>query len=412
MGSPLAVVAVALVAAAAPPPPHVSGARDTTSTRPVFTFSAPKAVSYRCAFDSVFLQRCGRRYSQKLEPGAHVLRVRAVLRGGKLSRIAVVRVLVRLSVPELQLGPAISVGVGAGVPAVGGGAVWVPVSSDGTLVRVNPESGSVATRVPVGQASSAPGDLDSAVFAGGAVWAASDAGGTVARVDPATSAVTERFTTASRPGGLAEGGGFVWAFHFRQSTVTRIDAVTNAVRTFEVAELSGTGITYGDGSVWLLSDGPARVFRLDPATGAVQQTIPLRIPFPPRRAVVETWWLAYGDGTVWASLPNNAGAARIAAASGGVSYVGVPFGDPFGVAVGGGSVWVATNRAVWKLDEATGDPQAAAQIPPAAGFGFVSIAYGDGGAWLTTYNPGTLQRVSANPQKGSGARRDLQEPEL
>jgi streptogramin lyase len=402
VGSLLAVVAVTLVAAAAPPPPHVSGARETTSTRPVFTFSAPKAVSYRCAFDSVLLHRCGRRYSETLEPGAHVLRVRAVLRGGKSTRIAVVRVLVRLSVPELQLGQAISVGLGAGVPAVGGGGVWVPVSSDGTLVRVDPGSGSVTTRVPVGPASSAPGDLDSAVFAGGAVWAASDAGGTVARVDPATNAVTARFTTASRPGGLAEGGGFVWAFHFRQATVTRIDVVTNAVRTFEVAGLSGTGIAYGDGSVWLLSDGPAQVFRLDPETGTVQRAIPLTIPFPPRRAVVQTWWLAHGDGAVWATLANNGGAARVAAASGGVSYVALPFGDPFGVAVGGGSAWVAANRVIWRLNEATGDPQAAALIPLAGGFGFVSIVYADGRAWLTTYDPGTLRRVSENPQKAFG----------
>ena len=104
MGAALAVLAVALVAAASPAAPRVAGPRDTTETRPVFTFSAPKAVSYRCAFDSVLLHRCGRRYSQTLEPGTHVLRVRAVLRRGKLTRLAAVRVLVRLPVPELPLG--------------------------------------------------------------------------------------------------------------------------------------------------------------------------------------------------------------------------------------------------------------------------------------------------------------------
>ena len=298
--------------------------------------------------------------------------------------------LVRLAVPELALGAPVQVGLGAGVPAVAAGAVWVPVSSDGTLVRVDPASGAVTGRVAVGAASPSPGDLDSAVLAGGSVWAASDAGGTIARVDPATSAVTTRLTTAPRPGGLAEGGGYVWAFHFHQSAVTHIDAATNGVKAFDVPGLSGTGVAYGGSSVWLLSDQPARIFRLDPDTGAVQQTIPLTIPFPQRRAVVETWWLAYGEGAAWATLANNRGLARVDGATG---YFAVPFGDPFGVAVGGGSVWVAANRAVWKLDAATGAPQAAALIPPAAGFGFVSIAYGVGAAWLTTYNPGTLRRV-------------------
>jgi streptogramin lyase len=390
MGAALALVAVALVAAGSPPAPRVSGPRDTAETRPAFTFSAPKAVSYRCAFDSVLLHRCPRRYSQALEPGTHVLRVRAVLRGGKTSPVATVRVVVRLGVPELPLGVPVVVGLGAGVPAIGAGAVWVPVTTAGTLARVDPASGAVTARVAVGTASSSPGDLDSAVFAGGSVWAASDAGGTIARVDPATNAVTARFTTAPRPGGLAEGGGYVWAFHFHQPAVTRIDAATDTVRTFDVPGLSGTGIAYGGSSVWLLSDQPARIVRLDPETGAVQQTIPLTIPFPQRRAVVETWWLAYGEGAAWATLPNNRGLVR---QDGATAYVAVPFGDPFGVAVGGGSIWVATNRAVWKLDAATGTPQAAALIPPAAGFGFVSIAYADGAAWLTTYNPGTLRRV-------------------
>ena len=390
MGAALAVLAVALVAAASPAAPRVAGPRDTTETRPVFTFSAPKAVSYRCAFDSVLLHRCGRRYSQTLEPGTHVLRVRAVLRRGKLTRLAAVRVLVRLPVPELPLGAPVQVGLGAGVPAVGGGAVWVPVSTDGTLARVDPASGAVTARVAVGTASSNPGDLDSAVFAGGAVWAASDAGGTIARVDPATNTVIARVTTAPRPGGLADGGGYVWAFHFHQSAVTRIDVGTNAVKAFDVPGLSGTGIAYGGSSVWLLSDQPARIFRLDPETGAVQQTIALTIPFPQRRSVVETWWLAYGEGAAWGTFANNRGLARV---DGAIAYFAVPFGDPFGVAVGGGSVWVAANRAVWKLDAATGAPQAAALIPPAAGFGFVSIAYADGAAWLTTYNPGTLRRV-------------------
>jgi streptogramin lyase len=237
------------------------------------------------------------------------------------------------------------------------------------------------------------GDVDSAVYEGGSVWAASDAGGTIARIEPATNAVTARFTTAPRPGGLAAGGGFVWAFHFLRPTVTRIDVATNAIRTFDVAGLSATGITYADGSAWLLSERPARVFRLDPATGAVQRTIAFDIPFPARRSVVETWWLDHGEGAVWATLANNRGLARVDVVTGTVRYVPIAYGEPFGVAVGGGSAWAASDRAVWKLDAATGEAQAASLIPRGGGPGFVSIHYADGTAWLTTYERGTLVRV-------------------
>ena len=359
----------------------------------MYTFRSPRAVSYRCAFDLVVLHRCGRRYSLKLEPGTHVLRVRAVTRAGKLSKLAVVRVLVRLPVPSLRLGAQIAIGPGAGVPAVGGGAVWVPSTSNGMLARVDPVSGAVSARVRVGSASSTAGDLDSAVFEGGAVWVASDAGATIARVDPATNAVTARLTTASRPGGLATGGGFVWAFHFLQSTVTRVDPAGNAVRTFDVPGLVGTGIAYEGGSLWLASVQPARIFRLDPDTGAVRQVINLQIPFPPRRATVETWWLSAGEGTVWTTLANNRGVARIDALTGSVRYIPIPFGDPFGVAVGGGHAWVATDRAVWKLDATTGVPRAASLTPRAGGFGLVSITYADGVAWLSSYDRGRLVRV-------------------
>jgi streptogramin lyase len=381
-------------AATQAPPPRVFGPRDTTSLRPVYSFAARGAIAFRCAFDSRFLHPCPRRYSEALEPGAHVLRVRAVLRGGTLTRLGLVRVRVRLPVPELRLGAPIQVGNGAGVPAAGAGAIWVPVTGDGTVARVDPASQAVTGRVRVAATAGGPGDLDSAVFAGGALWIASDAAGTIARVDPATNAVTATIPTAPRPAGLAEGAGFVWAFHFRRPTVTRIDAATGAVRAFEVEGLTGTGIAYGDGSVWVLSERPARVFRLDPATGAVRATIALETPFPVRRAFVETWWLSYGDGALWAALANSGGVARVDVATGALRAVRIGFGDPFGVAVGGGAVWVATDRAVWKLDAATGQAQAASPLPRAGGFGFVSVVYAEGAAWLTMFDRGTLVRVT------------------
>lgn len=396
----VAVTLAAALSLLAPRPaaPVVTGTRDTTLERPTYTFKARGATGFRCAFDSTVLHRCAARYSERLEPGVHTLRVRSVGRGGALSRVVAAGVRVRLPVPELVLGPAVSVGAGAGIPAPHANGVWVPVTTDGTLAHVDVRDGTVVSRTTVGVPSGSEGALDSAIADGRSstvreIWSASDSGGRIARVDPRSGAVVARVDVAPRPGGLATTGQAVWAFHFLQGTVTRIDLATAAVTRLEVPGARATGIAWGEGSLWLLTTQPSRVLELDPTTGALKRTIELRPPFPQRRSLIETWQLAFADGAAWATLPNNGGVARIDAATGQARYIRIPYGDPFTVAVGAGSAWVATQRAVLQLDEKTGSLQAAALVPAAKRTGFASIAYGFGAAWLTNYDLGTLTQV-------------------
>jgi virginiamycin B lyase len=390
-----ALVGLGAAIPARPAAPTVSGPRETTASRPVYTFRARGAVGFRCAFDGVRLHRCAARYSERLAPGRHVLRVRSVGRSGALSRVIAVMVHVLEPVPALTVAPAIEVGTGVGVPAAAGGAVWVPATTEGALVRV--AGGAVVGRTPVGPVPPGPGFLDSAVATDGAVWAASDAGARIVRVDPSSGAATAQLSVPDRPGGLAAGGGAVWAFHFLHGTVTRIDPATAAASRLAVGNARATGIAFGAGALWLLSTAPAQLLELDPATGAARRTIPLQPPFGPRRAFIDSWSLAFGEGALWAALPNHDAIARVDAASGETLYVQLRQGRPFGVATGGGSAWVATDRGVVRLDGATGAVAAASALPPADRSGFVSLAYGDGAAWLTNYDRGTLVRVTASP---------------
>src|SRR5438874_5853505 len=98
MARPVAwMVVLALGAAgsgAASPAVRVSGPRATGLARPMYEFSFPGASGFRCAFDSRRLHLCARRYSERLRPGIHYLRVRARLSGGTLSRTTLVRVIV------------------------------------------------------------------------------------------------------------------------------------------------------------------------------------------------------------------------------------------------------------------------------------------------------------------------------
>ena len=86
--------------------------------------------------------------------------------------------------------------------------------------------------------------------------------------------------------------------------------------------------------------------------------------------------------------------ARLDLATHALRYVSTPYGRPFGVAVGGVAAWVATDHGVLRLDGSTGSPTGVALLPAASRSGFASIAFGDGAAWFTNYDRGTLTRVS------------------
>jgi streptogramin lyase len=396
LGVLAALVASVATAAASPAIglPKVSGPRTTTSEQPQYRFRAAHAVSFRCAFDSKRLHACRARFSQRLFPGKHTLRVRSVGRHGTLSRTVVVKV-VDVAYPRLTTATPIQVGAGAGVPAADGGSVWVPRTETGNLERVDPAAGSITSTTHVGTTSPAGGGyLDSAAVAGGSIWSASDAGGTIARIDAASGAQTATIQAGARPGGLAVGGGAVWAFGFQGSDVTRIDAATGTAQTLHVAGASGAGIAYGDGALWVLSLDPARILEVDPATGAVRAAFPLEPPFPATYSLIQAWWLAFGDGAVWATLPNYGAVARLDTTTHALRYVRTRYGRPFGVVVGGGSTWVATDHGVLRLDSSTGSPTGVALLPAASRSGFASIAFGDGAVWFTNYDRGTLTRVS------------------
>jgi hypothetical protein len=211
---------VGLGAAGGVPAPKVVGPRTTTSDHPVYRFSAPGAIGFRCSFDSRTLHRCPARYSEGLAVGAHVLRVRAVGRHGRFSRIVSVKIVVRTprTPPTLVASRPMVVGRQPGVPAVAAGSVWVPSTADGTVVRIDPATRAVVTTIAAVAPAPAPpscepfvacGYLNAALGSGADVWVSCDSCGEIVRIDAATNRVAARIAVPPRPGGLAVGGGFI-----------------------------------------------------------------------------------------------------------------------------------------------------------------------------------------------------------
>jgi streptogramin lyase len=404
----LLAVSIGVGAAGAVPAPKVSGPRTTTSDHPVYRFSAAGAIGFRCAFDSTALHRCGARYSEGLAVGAHVLRVRAVARGGRLSRIVSVRIVVRAprTPPALRAGRPILVAPQPGGPAVAAGSIWVPGTQDGTIARIDPTTGAVTATIAAVPATTAGltcepvvacAYLNTALGSGTDVWVSCDSCGQLARIDAATGRVVARIAVSPRPGGLAVGGGFVWAFHTLDAAVSRIDPSTGAVSTFAVPGVEGAGIAFSRGSVWLLSSArPASVLRLDPQTLAVQARIPLN-PSGLQHPLEEAWGLVGDDSRLWAANPNYNTVTEIDPARNAVKrrvrgISASSMDQPFTIALAGRDVWVATRSGVVRIDERTGAISGTIELPH-AGSGFIGVAYGFGAAWVTHYDRATLTEI-------------------
>ena len=75
--------------------------------------------------------------------------------------------------------------------AAGAGSLWAANTLDGTVSRIDPDSGH-AVAIPVG------GEPSALAFGAGSLWVADGSGSTVAQVDPGANQVSSRWTPATR----------------------------------------------------------------------------------------------------------------------------------------------------------------------------------------------------------------------
>ena len=102
--------------------------------------------------------------------------------------------------------------------AVGFGSVWVGLAGSNTVVRVNPQTGSV-TSIIVGNG---PGSL---TVSTDAVWVVNTLGDTVSRINPDTNLVVDTIEVGKGPSGIAIAQGTVWVANEADGTLSRIDPI-------------------------------------------------------------------------------------------------------------------------------------------------------------------------------------------
>jgi streptogramin lyase len=200
----------------------------------------------------------------------------------------------------------------------------------------------------------------------GVVWVTEYEAGNLVRIDPGASRITASIHVALHASHLVIHGGFAWVIDDQASALISVDTRSNQVRSFPLRprpQDRPVAVAAGEGSVWVVlantyeyaldrrNNLPTSLVRIDPASGEVLDTI---------------------------SLP---GAAA-------------------GVAVGGGSVWVASRLdppVVYRIDPKT--KRVAATIDaghPASG----AIIYEEPYLWAASQD-GYLTRIDSRTNRAT-----------
>ena len=255
------------------------------------------------------------------------------------------------------------------------------------VARLHPETGDVVGELPVLARTRVGTGYGPLVLDGRAVWLRNDLDGTVSRVDLDSGLLTHTVPVGAGLGDLTVAGGDVWAANPGGNSVTRIDGQTGAVVATIAVGLAPQGITSADGDVWVgnhRGEPTGSVWRIDVDTNEVVA----RIPVGARQFREGPSWLAAGAGSVWVGVPNLSAVVRIEPRTGKVTAtIPVPDGGVCGrLSVDDDAVWVASglcgDGALTRIDPATN--RVVARITSPRWNSVFAQTTGFGSVWLAT----------------------------
>jgi YVTN family beta-propeller protein len=245
--------------------------------------------------------------------------------------------------------------------AFGEGALWVANLESGTISRIDPGS---REEVATFNAGARP----RGVAAGeGAVWVTNGFENKLTIFDPAREVVDERISLPG-PRDVAVGFGAVWVANVTDATVVRIDSDT---RDEDVIG-KGTAVALGPDAVWIANGKTLR--RFDPDTRKpVGRSVTLRS--------LATHLAVDDKGIVWVTHQGDDAVSRVDPA-GGASQIEDVGDAPTDIAVGEGSVWVASSlgRALVRI----GATSRRVEQTVALGSAPQAVVVADGYVWVAT----------------------------
>ncbi len=205
--------------------------------------------------------------------------------------------------------------------AAAGGSVWSGALQGGDVVRIDPSTGTVTKRIPVGfrifNLASAPG----------AVWAVDNTLGTVTRIDASTGKITARVKVGTAPYDVEWGFGSAWVSNTLDGTVSRITG-TKVVKSIRVG-LEPNGLSAIGPYLWVTLHTGNKLVRVDPRTNRVTGSVQL----------TGADWVTGYKGSLYVSQESNV-VTRIDAKTLKVTGRVAVARNPLGSSIAGGKLWV------------------------------------------------------------------------
>jgi DNA-binding SARP family transcriptional activator/ABC-type branched-subunit amino acid transport system substrate-binding protein/streptogramin lyase len=222
-------------------------------------------------------------------------------------------------------------------------------------------------------------------------------------LDPDSGEVASRIPLGTSPSRVAVGNGATWVLDADDRTISRVDAETREVRTFSTSA-TPTDVAVSDDALWITNAPvdpktsavkdwlPASISRLDPESGQVINTIKLR-PAPGGHVPnafpgVSVQHIAVSPGGVWV-INRDLSVSRIDPATA-REVAHVDDVEAINVAAGDGQVWVTEEQGLVEIDPGTN--KVARRIPMDTGF-LPSLAVGGGAVWAADPENGKVWRI-------------------
>ena len=247
-----------------------------------------------------------------------------------------------------------------------------------SLVKIDARTNKIVDVISVGQQ---PGPL---AIVGPYLFASSAKDNTLSRIDRESGDVVTKGGFA-RPRGLAaDGPSLVWVVNEGRHEVVRLDTTTMEPLDRFLVPSAGLGyLTVGGGTLWLTESPPGAVSRWRLDTTRLQTryhlesgTFPLEVGF--------------AGGAAWVALVDSGELLRIDPQDGTTSRIRVGSGPGGPPTPGFGSVWVSTaDDTLWRIRTATQKPIAIVHV----GANPFGVAVGSGSVWVSNHQSGTISRV-------------------
>jgi DNA-binding beta-propeller fold protein YncE/predicted Ser/Thr protein kinase len=279
-------------------------------------------------------------------------------------------------------GPEVSDPIEVGTPPLridaGPKAVWVTSERDGTLTRLDPETGEI-----VGKPRRLGRGVSGVAIGGNWTWVTNPGRGELLRLDSSNGRVLRKVRLKGEPGPIALGGGRVWLADEDGRGVSAVNAEgAHLYRSGLPPQSPGLRLAWGAKGLWVALADVGVIRRVDPATLAAGEAI--RVGGGPAGITV-------AGGFVWVASARSGRVSKVDPALGQVTPIDVG-GHPGGIDAGTSAVWVANREddTVSKIDlesgEVEGDP---VEVGPEPG----AVAVGGDAVWVANNGDGTVTRI-------------------